>query len=224
MSTPLPSPRQEQFAQGLAAGLSRSAAYRKAYARPQGSSARACAARLSTKAHILQRVQEIRNEASPLATACLSALISSLEARARAEIDSGRLRSAVGLMERIAKVAGGVGWSTKVGMPLSDSEMGRDASDTLPGRVSGLNGSLAVRTRLWRSWTISRAWRSPPWSCGKSPIAIPARRPEKLPLVARSGFGQAWRSVPAAASLPSVLACLASILVSLRGTLCHASG
>src|SRR5688572_3860169 len=146
MSTPLPSPRQEQFAQGLAAGLSRSAAYRKAYARPQGSSARACAARLSTKAHILQRVQEIRNEASPLATACLSALISSLEARARAEIDSGRLRSAVGLMERIAKVAGGVGWSTKVGMPLSDSEMGRDASDTLPGRVSGLNGSLAVRT------------------------------------------------------------------------------
>jgi hypothetical protein len=65
-------------------------------------------------------------------------------------MDCGRFPLAVGLMERIAKLAGGVGSSTKVGMPLSDSEMAVTLVTPLPAGNS-LNTSLAVLTLLWRS-------------------------------------------------------------------------
>ena len=75
MIGPLPSPRHEMFAQGVASGWSAAKAYALAYSRPRTGATRASAARLLTDVNVKHRIAELRREAATQAKASLQALV-----------------------------------------------------------------------------------------------------------------------------------------------------
>ena len=105
MVGPLPSPRHEVFAQAVACGMSASKSYALAYSRPQNGATRASASRLLTNANVKHRIAELRRRAAEQAKASLQALIPALDERARAAIATGRMREAVEILKRLAKIA-----------------------------------------------------------------------------------------------------------------------
>ena len=105
MIGPLPSPRHEMFAQGVASGWSAAKAYALAYSRPRNGATRASASRLLTNANVKHRIAELRRGAAEQAKASLQALIPALDERARAAIATGRMREAVEVLKRLAEIA-----------------------------------------------------------------------------------------------------------------------
>src|SRR4051794_36300102 len=105
MKGPLPSPRREAFAEGVACGMSASKAYSRAYARPRNRATRASAARLLTDANVENRIAELRAQAAEQAKASLQALVPALDAHARAALSTGRMREAVEILERLGEIA-----------------------------------------------------------------------------------------------------------------------
>ena len=94
LAGPLPLPRQEAFAQGVAAGLSGTKSYARAYGRTANNATRACAARLLTNAHVADRIDELRREGAEQTKASLQLLVLALEERARSAIGAGELGTA----------------------------------------------------------------------------------------------------------------------------------
>jgi hypothetical protein len=105
IACPLPLPRHEAFAQGVAAGLSASKAYAQAYGRKRDATTRACGARLLANVNIQRRIAEIRDATADEAEVCLSKLIPMLESRAQAEIRAGHLGSALNVLKRLKGIA-----------------------------------------------------------------------------------------------------------------------
>ena len=108
---PLPLPRHEAFAQGVAAGLSASRAYAQAYGRKLSGSTRSCGARLLASVSIRLRIHEIRAAAAIDAQAALSRLVPQLEERIQQELANGSMRRALTMTERLARLVGrGQAW------------------------------------------------------------------------------------------------------------------
>ena len=105
IACPLPLPRHEAFAQGVAAGLSASRSYAQAYGRKADATTRACGARLLANVNIRKRIHEIRAATAVDARAALSRLIPDLEHRIRREIATGSTDRALRMAERLASLA-----------------------------------------------------------------------------------------------------------------------